>query len=444
MSVKIAAAAALIILCAQSSSFAQSSTDEKSSKWDADAQSQTSTPPFAPASQSTEEDLKKRIEELKGQLDGMDEAVKELQTDRDALKKIKVSGYLQVNFEKSENPKGLATDPYDDGDFVKSRFRLRRSRIKVQYDAGIGNMVVQADYSNSGFSLKDAYLDFTEPWLKMFSLRFGVFNRPAYEVEYSSSQRESPERSRVIQALYPGERDLGVMLTAVPQDLFTLQLAGFNNTIRGTYSQQNPNFGSEPLYFMGRLTKSLSFGDVGLDVGVHGRFGNVRANSGKVFESDVPTNGAPDSTSIMIGDGVSKGWFGVEAQLYYDFLGGMKILAEYITGADVNELTATRSALRKRDFNGFYAMLVKNLGAEFQLALKYDSYTPNASISDDRINLVSELPVSTIGVGLHNYTFANVRLSLWYDMISTKTNDRLLPNDPKDNLLTFRTQYRFP
>ena len=396
-----------------------------------------------PALDATDEELKKKVEEMKSQLEGLDEAIKELQTDRDALKKIKVSGYLQINFEKSESVNGLSVDPYDAKDFVKSRFRVRRSRIKIMYDGGSTSMVVQGDYSNSGFSLKDAYLDFAEQSLKIFSFRFGVFNRPNYEVEYSSSQRESPERSRVIGALYPGERDLGVMVTMAPEDLFKLQLAAFNNTFAGTFSQNNPNFSSEPLYFMARVTKALNLGDVGIDFGVHGRFGSVRANSARLLESDVATNGAADTTSIKVGDAVSRNWFGAEVQLYYDFLGGMKLLAEYITGSDVNVLSATPGAIRKRDFNGYYAMLVKSLGDEFQFAVKYDSYNPNSKISSDVINSTSELAINTIGLGLHNYSFPNVRLTLWYDNVTTKTNDRILKEDPKDNLLTFRAQYKF-
>ena len=403
-----------------------------------------------PSLDAGDEELKKAVEELKSQLGGMDEMIKELQTDRDALKKIKVSGYMQINFEKSEKMTGFGADPYDAKDAIKGRFRVRRSRIKIAYDGGSTTMVVQGDYSNSGFSLKDAYLEFTEQWSKMFSFRFGVFNRPNYEIEYSSSQRESPERSAVVLALYPGERDLGAMVTFAPEDLFKLQLAAFNNTFGGTFAQNGPNFGSEPLYFMGRVTKSLAVGDVGIDVGVHGRFGSIRANSGRVLESDMPTKGAFDSTSVKVGDAVSRNWFGAEVQVYYDFLGGMKLLAEYITGSDVNALSATPGTIRKRDFNGFYAMLVKNVGEEFQVAVKYDSYIPNATISYDKIDVANELTTNTLGFGIHNYTFSNVRLTLWYDMISTKTGglvgsngQSLVSVDPKDNLLTFRAQYKF-
>ncbi|MDH7515580.1 MAG: hypothetical protein QHI48_06885 [Bacteroidota bacterium] len=395
-----------------------------------------------PAFQGDEE-LRKKVEEITSRLDAMDETVKELGNDRDALKRIKISGYLQVNFEKSEKQTGLATDPYDTRDYIKGRFRLRRSRIKVQYDGKTTTMVVQGDYSNAGVTLKDAYLEFAEPWLNVFSLRFGVFNRPVFEVETSSSVRESPERSRVIQTLYPGERDLGAMLTVTPMEGLNLQLAAFNNTFKGTFSQQSPNFGREPLYMMGRLTKSFAFGDLGVDLGVHGRIGNVRANTYRVLESDRPTNAAPDSVSVRVGDAIPRNWFGVEAQLYYDFLGGMKLIGEYIIGSDVDELSSSGNVIRKRHFAGFYAMLVKNIGTDFQIALKYDSYNPNATIGEDVINDPNELRVDTFGVGLLNYTFPNVRLTLWYDVVSTKTNERILTEDPKDNLLTFRAQYKF-
>jgi len=325
-----------------------------------------------------QEDVATKVEEIEGRVGGMDEAIKELQTDRDQMKKMKITGYIQMNFEKSEAESGFGADPYDASDEIKSRFRLRRSRVKFTYSESFGRMVVQADFSNAKIELKDAYLEFDEPWLRMMSLRFGVFNRPNYEVEYSSSQRESVERSAVVRTLYPGERELGAMLTIAPEDLFTLQIAAFNNTQLGTFTQSNPNYGSEPLYFMGRLTKSLAFGEIGLDLGAHARIGNVRLNTNRVIESDSPATGGAavvDSTTYEVGDAVGKTWFGFEAQMYYDFVGGMKLLGEYITGSDVNQLStsAVPSPARLRDFSGWYVMLVKNLGTDFQFAVKYDS-----------------------------------------------------------------------
>jgi hypothetical protein len=372
----------------------------------------------------------------------------------DSAREVIFSGYLQVNFEKTERENGFskAENPYDKDDRIKSRFLLRRSRLKAEYDAGLTRLEIMADFSNSEVSLRSAYLDVTEPWLELFSLRAGVFSRPDFEVEYSSSVRESPERSAVIRALYPGERDLGAMLTFSREDLFTLQFAAFNNTYRGTFEQQDPNFGEEPLYFMGRVTRSLALGHIALDIGMHGRFGMMRLNTDEVYESEMPVDGQTKPSIYEVGSRLARSWFGIEAQIHYDFHGGMKLFGEYIVGKDVNEPddNPPYSAARKRDFTGFYIMFVRNLGSDFQIAAKYDSFTPNSSIDYERINTSKELTASTFGFGAHNYTFPNVRLTVWYDIVTTKTNGyrdsggaRPFASDPKDNLLTLRAQYKF-
>ncbi|MFA6570691.1 MAG: porin [Bacteroidota bacterium] len=405
---------------------------------------------FAFKLNAQENEGNKEIEEVKSHVESMDENLTALLGDVAGLKKIKISGYLQINFEKSEASKGFFMNPYDSTDFVQARFRVRRSRIKVAYDAGITQFVVQGDFSNAGFELKDAYLSLTCPWTKAWDFQAGVFNRPNYEVEYSSSQRESMERSLVVRTLYPGERDLGIMATIHPNDWFKLQLAGFNNTFQGTYKQNGPNFNNEPLYFMARLTKEFAFQDLGLglDLGAHLRYGNVVSNTNKLLESDVATKAAADTVSLKKGDKVGRTWFGFEAQLFYDLFGGMKLMGEYIMGNDVNQLGTAGSktngpAIRKRSFNGFYVMLVKNITEEFQFAVKYDSYNPNTKIDASKIDNVNELTVNTLGLGLHNYTFENIRISLWYDMITTKTKTGLIEKDPIDNLLTVRFQYKF-
>lgn len=397
---------------------------------------------------SQESENKPTIEEIKGQVDGIDENVIGLLTDVSGLKKLKVSGYLQFQWEKTEKSTGFGSSPYDASDYIQSRFRIRRSRIKVNYNAGLSEVVIQGDYSNEKFTLKDAYLSFTDPWLQYFKFTGGVFNRPNYEVEYSSSQRESMERSTVIRTLYPDERDLGFMFTVEPEELFKLQLAGFNNTYLGELKQFFGNSNNDPMYYMIRLTKEFAFQDLGLglDIGAHARLGNLAANTNKVIESE-NNSSVIDSTSIKKGDKIGRNWFGFEAQLYWDFLGGMKLMGEYIMGSTTDEMSAssvqTPSPIRKRDFSGFYAMLVKNIGTDFQFVAKYDSYNPNTKISEDNIKSKSDLTTNTFGIGLHNYTFPNVRISLWYDMIMTKTHSTVLPNDPVDNLLTLRFQYKY-
>lgn len=390
-----------------------------------------------------DEKLKEQVDEIKGKVDGIDENVNTLLTDVAGLKKLKVSGYLQIQYMHTEKESGFGTLPYSVDLASKDQFIVRRGRLKFNYASGLTQFVIQGDFSNKGFTLKDAYLDFTDPWTEYFTIRTGVFNRPNFEVEYSSSQRESMERSTIIRTLYPDERDLGAMLTVNPDDLFKLQIAGFNNTYQGGFKQFYPNYRKEPLYFMARLTKELLFQDAGmaLDLGVHARFGNAVANSDTVILSENKTS-VKTTDQYKKGETIGRNWYGFEAQFYWDFLGGMKLMGEYIMGSNIDEPKS--NAIRMREFSGFYAMLVKNIGSQWQLALKYDSYDPNTKIADNDIDVKEDLVTNTIGFGLHNYSFSNIRVSLWYDMINTQTTSNTkFASDPIDNQLTLRLQYKF-
>ena len=65
--------------------------------------------------------------------------------------------------------------------------------------------------------------------MKNFSVWAGKFNRPNYEVEYSSSQREVMERSLIVRTLYPGERAIGAKLEFNPVSVpLHVQLALLN------------------------------------------------------------------------------------------------------------------------------------------------------------------------------------------------------------------------
>jgi hypothetical protein len=319
----------------------------------------------------------------------------------------------------------------------------------VEYNAGLAQIVAQVDITNEKLELKDAFISFTEPWLKYFTLRTGIFYRPNYEVESSPSVLESIDRSNVIRKLYPGERDLGAMLIVKPENLFSLQLAAFNNTYKGFSAQYWPNFNSEPFYYMARLTKDFMLKDLGLgfNLGVHARIGNVLSNTNKIIESE-NNNTKIDTTSIKKGDKISRNWYGIEAQVYYDFLAGTKLACEYIFGTGIDEESLDNSAsapspIRKRDFNGFYVMLAQGITKEWQIAGKYETYNPNTSIAVNNINNKNELTFNTIGLGINNFSFDNIRLTLWYDINRTSTNNNVLTTDPVDNLLYLRFQFKY-
>jgi hypothetical protein len=160
------------------------------------------------------------ISEVKGSVEGMNETILEMKSTLDALKKIKISGYIQAQFQSAESDGARS---FSGGDFLPTlhnRFTIRRGKVKINYDNDLTQYVLQIDATEKGVALKDAYISMKDPWLRTFGLTGGVFDRPfGFEISYSSSMRESPERSRLFQTIFPGERDLGAKIEITPQEV---------------------------------------------------------------------------------------------------------------------------------------------------------------------------------------------------------------------------------
>ncbi|MFH2142081.1 MAG: hypothetical protein ABIJ97_06650 [Bacteroidota bacterium] len=133
---------------------------------------------------------------------------------------LEISGYIQAQYQHfvindttGSVPKHFAK--YYGGNFVNDvtcdRFMIRRGRLKFTHRGQLTKGVLSCDFTEKGFSVKDIYIDLTEKYLKAFTFSGGLFSRSfGHEVEYSASLIESPERSLVVQHLFPGERDLGL------------------------------------------------------------------------------------------------------------------------------------------------------------------------------------------------------------------------------------------
>ncbi|MDP4277985.1 MAG: porin, partial [Bacteroidota bacterium] len=108
-----------------------------------------------------------------------------------------------------------------------------------------------------------------------------------------------------------------------------------------------------------------------------------------------------------------------------------------------------------------YVYLIQNiLQSPFQAVVKYDVYDPNTAVSGNEIGKTAtgavatgtaDIKYSTIGLGL-NYNFnSNVRLMAYYDIVKNETTSNIktastlsdLSKDRKDNVFTFRIQYKF-
>ncbi len=364
-----------------------------------------------------QDSIKENVSTLRDKIAGVEERIATAEADLAKLTKIKLSGYIQAQWVHLE-----AANAYP-----SNLFQVRRARIKFQYEPVNGVVfVLQPDFTPGNITIKDAYAQVNEPWLKMFSLWAGKFNRPNYEVEYSSSSREVPERSRVIRAIYPDERAIGAKLEFAPQNVpIKVQLAVFNGN--DGISINNPVFNYGTLKWdnnttvtqnndfdnykdlMGRVTYSFRLGKWGgLSVGAHGYYGQIKANSLDVLNSDYSYS----TTLSGVGKGVKKNWIGFEAQFFADVLGGLALKGEYIFGVNstpgyngsasivsqtssvvndtLNLITLTTKYMNSapaisRNFSGYYIYLIKNIGKRNQVAVRYDYYNPNTKLAADQI-----------------------------------------------------------
>jgi hypothetical protein len=408
---------------------------------------------------STTTVLNEQLAEVKGSVEGVNETVLEMKSILDALKKIKISGYIQAQFQSAESD-GVVS--YSGGNFLPTlhnRFMIRRGRLKVMYDNDLSQYVLQIDATEKGLALKDAFVYVKEPWLKTFALKGGVFDRPfGFEISYSSSNRETPERSRIFQTLFPGERDLGASVeifpTRGPLSLFNFKGGLF------TGNGINPEVDNQK-DFIGRLGFSLPLyeANLAIDGGVSAYMGKVKLASDKfIYTLDSPTLATKDSSNLGWAD---RNYIGFDMQVYYDIpvIGGFSLRGEYLTGKQPGGILSSGSPtgpqildIYLRNFAGYYINYVQNLGDRNQLVVKYDVYDPNTSVSGNEIGNVADaklgpadIKFTTLGFGLVHYWDDNVKFVLYYDLVKneTTTNVAALKNDLKDNVLTFRVQYKF-
>jgi hypothetical protein len=446
------------------------------------------------------ENNKQKIEEISGKIGGLEESYLETKATVDKLKKIKISGYLQAQIRTSIDTTGQLksdyTNNYDIGEFqggklpaaTKSVFQVRRARLKAAYETDLTQMVIQLDclpftttrssdvtsqdtsgkytvkksnvfsLTGGGVTVKDAYLRFSEPWLKSIALKLGIFDRPfGYEISYSSSMRESPERSRLFQTLFPGERDMGFSLEYQAGDNLP-DWARYLNFKGGMFAANGINIEYDDLRdYIGRLGFSIPLADVNvsIDGGLSGYFGNVKSRSDSLYETK---NSAWTLTRGNKWSDIGRQYLGGDLELFYGNIpafGGVCLRGEVIqgqqpgiSGSSGSPKTdqAVKDPLYLRNFSGYYGMVVLNVDPiKCQLVGKYDSYDPNTDLSGNSVKSNSDLSYSTVGCGLIYHWDENVKLMAYYDNVTneTTTANALYNKDLNDDVFTLRIQYKF-
>jgi len=382
--------------------------------------------------------LKDVIDRHEGKLNALDDRVLVNESDLFKLNKIKVSGYIQAQWE--HYGKDLEkTNGYN------NTFYIRRARIKFTYEPADGvKFVLQPDFSTGNLALKDAYTVVNLPKLKNVTLWMGQMNRPNYDVEYSSSSRELLERARVTTTIYPGEREIGAKLeyNGIKVPLLA-QVMIMNGNFTGTQAKDADSRKD----VMARFVYSVKLQDagVGIDFGANHYFGNNLAKTNQYVKN---SDGTVDSLN-NVWRYLDKHWTGGEIRIYADVLGGMSIKAEYVAGinsiASTVASTATTAAKKAapnlyNNFTGYYITLVKNIGAKNQAVVRYDYYDPNTKLSGDAAG--GSLYYKTWSLAWQYYLNDNIRITAQYTMPKNEINASN-PTDYKDNLFTIRVQAKF-
>jgi phosphate-selective porin len=374
--------------------------------------------------------LQEQVSIQEGKINALDERIIVTEGDLDKLRKIKVSGYIQAQFEAYQG--GLLLKEND----PKTSFFIRRARIKFTYEATDGiRFVLQPDFSTGNLSLKDAYALAYLPKLKSLTLWAGQFNRPNYEVEYSSSQREVLERSRMIRIIYPGEREVGAKLEFNPSKFpLKIQMALLNGNFKGS---ELLDFDSKK-DLMARATYSFTLpgNRIGIDVGAHGYFGGLMAKNKYVQNYE---NGL-DSVETNKGTYLDKKWGGAEFQAYIDWLGGMSLKGEYIAGRNAYPGDSKTNPYKTKKFSGYYIYLIKNIGKKNQFATRFDNFDPNTTLSGDAAG--KDVYYNTFNFAWQYYLNDNIRFTLNY-AIPLNEKNATYPEDIKDNAFSIRVQAKF-
>ncbi len=385
-----------------------------------------------------------------------------------------IGGYIQPQYQVTQEKGAKSFEGGDFGPNVSNRFMLRRSRIRIGYlhvnkeNAPGLQIVFQFDANERGFTIRDIWGRVFENRFKLFSFTTGMFARPfGYELNLSSSDRESPERGRMSQTLMKSERDLGAMVTFDPRrDIGPLKYlkidAGFFNGqgIAGNGDFDNKKdfitrLSLKPLAVTKRVTVSA-----GTSL-LHG--GLLQATKYVYLTSEINglKNIIVDSASSNIGSISPRIYKGIDVQVNIkNHKGFTELRGEYITGTQTATSSSSETPVAlmsgvngfyKRNFNGAYFYFLQHLfSTNHQLVIKYDWYDPNTKVKGKEIGQAgthfsaADIKFSTLNIGYVYAISFQAKLSIFYSIVSNEaTQLGSYSKDVRDNVFTTRLQFRF-
>ncbi|HEU4472407.1 MAG TPA: porin [Flavisolibacter sp.] len=389
------------------------------------------------------------------------------------MENLHFSGYIQPQYQVAQ-AKGI--DSYAGGNFADladNRFMLRRARVKIDYKMPGRNgsfpaalFTFQFEATERDVNVRDMFVRIYEPSRSNFSLTAGLFARPfGFEVNLSSSFRETPERGRMSQILMPSERDLGAMVSYESQrpgrknPQLKFDIGFFNGQGKSgpaefdSYKDLISRLSLKPMPLSRRVSLSggLSFLHGGWAQATRYRYETGIKGNEKLF--------IVDSSLSNIGDKAPRHYYGADVQLIYKHAWGKtELRGEYWKGTQpgtaattVNPGVLPMEPTYIRDFDGGFFYFIQNLVNEkWEFVAKYDWYDPNTEVSTREIGRAgsnfsqTDIRINTLGAGLTYYFTDNLKLLVYYDRVmNEKTSLPSFSDDIKDDVFTCRIQMRF-
>lgn len=391
---------------------------------------------------------------------------------------LRITGYIQPQFQLAQSEGAPSFSGGNFSSLSKSRFMLRRARVKLDYLLPSKTRFPRAlfsfqiDATERGVIVRDMFLKLFETNKNVFSVTTGLFARPfGYEVNLSSAFRETPERGRMSQILMPSERDLGVMGSFEPQEKnhrfshFKFDLGFFN----GQGLSGSTDFDSHK-DIISRFSIKQPYVVAQLDItgGLSLLRGGWKNGTKYVYESGTASNGdkifVVDSAVTNLGKSSPRHYYGADLQLkLHHGWGETEWRAEYWFGTQPGTSGSTSNPgtlptsngnpvpTYVRHFNGAFLLFLQNIvNSKHQLMIKYDWYDPN--IKTEKLDIgkagtnltVADIKFSTLGMGYAYHLNPQTKLILYYDIVKNESTQLSgYTSDLKDNILTCRLQFRF-
>ncbi len=390
---------------------------------------------------------------------------------------LRITGYIQPQFQKAQADGAASFAGGNFSTFSSSRFMLRRARVKIDYllpsktKYPLALFSFQIDATERGVVVRDMFLKLFETRKNLFSLTAGLFARPfGYEVNLSSTFRETPERGRMSQILMPSERDIGMMVSFEPQEQ-THKLSHFKFDV-GFFNGQGlsgtTDFDDHKDLISRLFIKPYIFNKIDITGGLSYLRGGWKNGTKYVYESGTAANGDQifvlDSSASNVERSSPRHYYGADAQVkLHHSWGETEWRAEYWFGTQPGTSITTSNPgtlpnangtpvpTYLRHYNGAFFYFLQNIiNSKHQLLLKYDWYDPNSRVEKLEIgkpgtNLtIADIKFYTRGLGYIYYMNSQTKLIIYYDFVKNEiTQHPAYTTDVKDNVLTLRLQFRF-